>query len=121
MNINENKEIANAEPEYILLNTYFHSIAKKYTVSTLELEYDANYSIFARTVTDRHDNPDERYSKNDYWLGFRDNDRHLFYIAGAETILDAFDTVERDEVWFKDQTSLLHVKNPDDESANPDN
>lgn len=121
MNINENKEIANAEPEYILLDSHFRAFSKKYVVSTLEVEYDPVYSIFSRTVG-ATDEEEVSHTKTNFWFGVRSNNVQLFFIAGARTINEAFETVLADDEWFKNQiSSVLYAQTPDDKSANPDN
>ena len=101
MNINENKEIENAEPTYILLNTKFSEYTQTYTETVLEFEYDEDISIYQRTVTVYALNGTTK-DEISFWLGYLNSTR-LFYLAYPKTLSQAFESIRNDYAWFRSQ------------------
>lgn len=106
MNINENKEIENAEPTYILLNTEFSEYTQTFTEELYEFEYDEEISIFQSTITSKEfDETTKR--KLSFWLGYRGATRH-FYLAYPKTLGQSFEIVNNDYEWFRSQLTAVY-------------
>ena len=101
MNINENKEIENAEPEFIIRNSTIKEYTRTYTETILEFEYDEDISIYHRTTTAEEADGTIK-EKVSFWLGYSGATR-LFYLAYPKTLSQAFESIRNDYAWFRSQ------------------
>ena len=106
MNINENKEIEDAEPSYILRDVTQTEHTQTYTETLMEFEYDEEISIFySKVATDDIDG--NKKEKESFWLGYIGAER-LYYLAYPKTLSQAFEIVDNDYAWFRSQLTDVY-------------